>query len=70
MIDELPPCICYGRIERETERAWLFVDIEDGEHWLAKSQCAWNEAAQTMSIPRWLARKGDGALLHLDGIPF
>ena len=61
---------CYGTIKRETDRAWLFVDVEGGEHWLAKSQCQWDAESGCMWIPAWLARKGDGALLYLDGVPF
>jgi hypothetical protein len=43
-----------GELRAETERAYRFFDGSVTE-WLPKSQCEWDAADKTMSMPSWLA---------------
>lgn len=50
-----------GNVIHDTEKAWLFLHIDDEEEnkavWLPKSQCEWADAAGKMTMPEWLASK-------------
>jgi hypothetical protein len=44
----------YGRVEVETEKAFLFFDGTK-KVWLPKSQCEWDVDSKEMTVPEWLA---------------
>jgi hypothetical protein len=49
-----------GDIVGETEKAWLFDhDKAPDAVWVPKSQCQWDDATSTMTIPQWIAKEKD-----------
>lgn len=52
----------FESVKAETRAAWLIVfgmddDLNDVEHWLPKSQCSINRAANEIEVPEWLAEE-------------
>ena len=45
-----------GRVRGETERAYRFHGDNGVQVWLPKSQVEWDQDAQTMAMPEWLAQ--------------